>query len=136
METKAFRNRQNVEKRWQDICKVLGVPFTDEMVSDDFYLGALWGQQKDHLDSLGLINRGFCPLCGVEPIGTDYYRTLLHSSAVEYLCEECYKRTNPHLTTPGYTRRYYTGKILGWAIMLGVLWGLIVLFKACVKAIS
>jgi len=132
METKEFRNRQNVETRWRDICSALGIPFSDEMVTDDFHLGAFSGQQRDYLDSLGLINRGFCPLCGLEGIGTEYKRTLLYSSAVEYLCQECYGRTNPHATIPGYTRRYYTAKVGCWAVILTFIFGAIALLRACI----
>jgi hypothetical protein len=101
-----------VETRWREISRALGVPFTEHMVTDDFYLGSFSGQQRDLLDSVGLINRGFGPLCGREPIGREHYRTLLYSNAIEYLCKECYDRTNPHKTIPGYTGRYYTARFL------------------------
>jgi hypothetical protein len=77
----------------QEICKALGMQFTEDMVTNDFFLGLFNGQQLDRLDSLGLINRGFCPLCGIEPIGETYFRELSFSSAAEFLCKQCYRRT-------------------------------------------
>ncbi len=93
----------------------------DDMVTDDYFLGRFSGPQRDYLDTIGLINREFCPLCGYQPIGKGYYRRLVDSAAVEYLCKECYKRTNPHLTIPGYTQRYLAVKAISWLVALGLI---------------
>lgn len=139
MELGDIENLENVRRHRQDICKAMGVEFTDDMITDDYFLGTFYGPDKDRLDSLGLINRGFCPICGREPIGTEYHRRMVFSKAVEYLCKQCYDRTNPHATIPGYTRRYRTAKFmqspLRYLVSIGFLvvvfflvWALIRLF--------
>lgn len=105
MELEKIRNLESVKRHRQDICEALALPFTDNMVTDDYFLGKFDGQEKDYLDSFGLINRGFCPLCGDQSIGKRYYMKLGGSKAVEYLCKECDERTGggrPFLRTYGF----------------------------------
>ena len=106
MELEKIRNLENVKRHRQEICEALAIPFTDDMITDDYYLRKFDGQEKDYLDSLGLINRGYCPLCGYEPIGRKYHMRLgVDSKGVEYLCKECDERTGggrPFLRTYGY----------------------------------
>jgi len=111
----------------------MGIEFTEDMVTDDYFLGQFYGPDKDHLDSLGLINRGFCPICGREGIGTQHSRRMVFSKAVEYLCKNCYDRTNPHATIPGYTRRYRTAKLIMWVVGIGILVGVFFLVRGCLQ---
>jgi len=133
MELSQMKGPENVRTHRADICRALGVELVEEMVTNDYFLGRFYGEDRDFLDSLGLINRGFCPLCGVEPIGSEYKRGLVFSKAVEHLCKDCYDRMNPHLTTPGYTRRYYTAKVVLWLLGLGVVYVLFLLVRGCVN---
>lgn len=133
MELEKIQNLENVKKHRQDICKALSIEFSDDMLIDDYFLGRFLGRHRDYLDSLGLVNRGFCPLCGDQPVGNEYYRGYVHSKVVEYLCEECYKNTNPHLINPGYTRRYYTAKIVIWLVYIGLLLGAFFLIRGCFR---
>jgi len=126
-----MKNIENVKKYRKDICEALGVEFKEEYMHTDYFLGRFMGRDRDYLDSLGLINRGFCPLCGEESISNDYHRGMAFSSAVQYLCKDCYERTNPHLNSPGYTRRYYTAKFIIWVIGIGVLISAFFLIKGC-----
>lgn len=128
-----MKNFENVRKYRKDICEALSVELSEEDMNTDYFLGRFLGQQRDSLNSLGLINRGFCPLCGEEPIGNEYNRSMAYSKVVQYLCKDCYERTNPHLTDPGYTRRYYTVKIVMWAIGIGVLIGAFLLIRGCFR---
>lgn len=130
-----LKSAANVRRHREDICKALGIPFTEDMLTDDYFIGRFLGEQRDFLDSQGLLNRGFCPLCGNEPIGTEHKRGLAYSRAVEYLCGECYERTNPHSTIPGYTARYYAVKSVVWIIVLAVLVGGFLLLRACVRLV-
>lgn len=117
----------------KEICRVEGLEFKEEYVNDDYFLGRFTGQQRNYLNTLGLINPGFCPLCGEEPITNQYYRGMANTTAVQYLCKECYEKTNPHLTIPGYTRRYYTAKIVMWTIGIGILIGIFFLLRSCFR---
>jgi len=133
VELDRIRNLTNVKRHRQEICEAIGIEFSEEMLTDDYFLGRFSGQQRDYLDSRDLVNQGFCPLCGAEPITTDYHRGLAFSKAVEYLCKECWTRTNPHLTIPGYTRRYYTGKFIMWMVLISFLAGAFLIVRACVS---
>ena len=133
MDLERIKNLENVKRHRQDICEAFGTQFTEDMLTDDYFLGRFYGQDREYLNSLGLINKGFCPLCGYQPIGCQYYRRLVHSKVVEYLCKECYERTNPHLTIAGYTRRYYTVKIVIWLVAIGLLLGVFFLVRGCFR---
>ena len=122
---------ENVRKYRKDICQALGVEFKEEDMNTDYFLGRFLGEQRDYLDSLGLINRGFCPLCGEKPIGNEYYRGMAFSKATQYLCKDCYERTDPHSAVLGYTRRYYTVKFVMWAVGIGILIGAFLLIRGC-----
>jgi hypothetical protein len=128
-----MKNIENVRRYRKDICEALEEEFKEEDIDTDYFLGEFRGEQKDYLNSLGLINRGFCPLCGEEPIGNEYYRGIAFSNVVQYLCKDCYERTNPHLNVPGYTRRYYTAKFVMWAIGIGILVGTFLLIRGCFR---
>lgn len=121
-----------VRQQRKDICEALGVELDEMILNSDHFLGAFVGQQRDYLDSLGLINRGFCPLCGEEPIGTACHRKWAFSSVVEYMCRDCHERTNPH-NEPGFTRRYNTAKFVTWAIGIGILIGTLLLIRGCFR---
>ena len=77
MQLEKIKDLDNVKRHRRDICEALALPFTESMVTDDYFIGKLDGQEKDYLKSLGLINRGFCPLCGYQPIGGKYYMRLV-----------------------------------------------------------
>ena len=130
---KVMKNIENVKEYREDICDALGVEFKEEYMNDDYFLGNFSGQQKDYLDSLGLINRDFCPLCGKESISNEYHRSLAYSRAVQYLCKDCWERTNPHLTIPGYTRRVYAYNFVMLVIGVSVLIGVSLLARGCFR---
>ena len=118
-----MKNMEKVKKYREDICEAMGVKLLPEDLETDHFMGRFMGQQLDYLDSLGLINRGFCPLCGYEPINKDFYRGFRFSKAKQYLCENCYSRTNLSIDDlenqyPGYKRRFYTIKIIKWAFII------------------
>ena len=52
----------NVKKYRKDICEALEVELSSEDLDSDFFIGRFYGQEWDYLDSLSLINRGFCPI--------------------------------------------------------------------------
>lgn len=155
MELERIRNLENVIRHRQEICKALGTPFTDGMVTDDYFLGKLDGRQIDYLDYLELINRGFCPLCGHEPIGRKYYMRLgVDSKGLEYLCKECDERTGggrPFLRTYG-SYMVYLAFFLGlgvdgplayyylengrWLMAVWALFAILILPKATLGLIS
>jgi hypothetical protein len=64
------------------------------MLRDEYFL-ARFGAYQQRLDALGLVNRGFCPICGASPIGPNWFRTDHVSGVKEYICEDCEKRINP-----------------------------------------
>jgi hypothetical protein len=135
MRLENIRNLEKVKIYRQDICKALGVQFTEDMITDDLFpAGLVFGQEGNYLDFQGLINRGFCPICGYEPIDTTpyHYRKLLGSKVKQNLCEECYKRTSPDVMLPDY-RRYYTLRIVLWLIGISLLVGVFLLIRGCVK---
>lgn len=118
-----MKNMEKVKKYREEICESLDVKLLPNDLETDYFLGRFLGEQLDYLNSLGLINRGFCPLCGENPIGKDYYRGFRFSKVKQYLCENCYKRTNLKVDDlkkqyPGYKRRYYTIKIIKWAFII------------------
>jgi hypothetical protein len=128
-----LRNRSNIQRHREDICRIAGLTFSDDLLEDDYFIARFSPALRDRLDSLGLLNRGFCPLCGQEPLGTEYSRQTLgvSRSVVEYICKDCNDRTNPHLNVSGYTRRYYTAKAIMWALGFGLLWLAFLILKGC-----
>ena len=131
-----FKDIDKVRKYRKDICKASKIEFKEEYMDTDHFLGRFGGPIKDYFNSLGLINRGFCPLCGDEPIGEEYFRALLHTHGVkQYMCKSCWERTNPHITDPGYTRRYYTATVGCWVIGILIALGIIFLLKGCIQFI-
>ena len=131
-----MKNVENVRKYRKQIYEALGVELEEEDMNTDYFLGRFMGQQIDYLDSLGLINCGICPLCGEEPIGNEYSRRMVYSKVVQYLCKDCYERTNPHLTVPGYTRKYYTLTFVTWAIRIGIMIGAFFLIRGFCRLLS
>jgi len=120
----------NVRKYREDICEALNVELLQDDLVTEFFLGRFTEQQWELLDSLGLINRGFCPICGREPISNQYYRSNRYSKVKQHLCEDCYTRTNLDVSDleriyPGYRRRYYTIKLIKWSFILGILYFII-----------
>ena len=124
-----LRSVTNVRKHRQDICKALDIPFAEDMLADSYFVGRFPGKKTNFLDAQGLLNRGFCPICGIEPIGTEYKRELAHSKTVEYLCGECHKLVVTRTTKSGGASRYDI-KLGCWMIFLAVLVGLLLL-RAC-----
>lgn len=131
---------ERLKKHRLDIMNALGVPeeiqlkmvpatATDQDL--DYFMGTFSGPQWQYLDSQGLINRGYCPLCGQDEIGTSHFRTNVYSRVKEFLCEDCYKRTdvgNPNLMEakyPGFKRRYYTWKLIKWVFIALALYTLV-----------
>ena len=123
-------NLENVKIHRKDICKALGIPFTEDMITDDFFIGRFYSDARSFLNAKGLINRGFCPLCGVGPIDGRFFRKA--NPVTEYLCAECYTRTNPetrYADDPGYFVRRIAVKGCMWVIGLGII---LIIVKSCV----
>lgn len=132
MEKARIRNLENVTTHRKDICKALGIPFTEDMITNDFFIGRFYSDERSFLNAKGLINRGFCPLCGVKPIDERFFRQA--NPVTEYLCAECYTRTNPvtrHADNPGYFARRIIGKGCVWIIVLGLLWIFVMIIRGC-----
>jgi len=90
-----IKNRANLVEHRRAICAALGIPYSDAMVGQQSFFGGLSADQQQRLALLGLINRGFCPICGAAPIGTDYCRRDRRSGVFEYFCRDCDARLNP-----------------------------------------
>lgn len=93
-----MKNSENVRKYKKDIREALdaiGTEYYEYGLDKFIYVD----ETRQYLDSLGLVNRGFCPLCGEEPIGHEYRRGVVDSKVVQYLCKDCYcyERTKPDL---------------------------------------
>jgi len=134
MEKTKIRILENVTTHRKDICKALGIPFTEAMITNDFFIGRFYSEERSFLNAKGLINRGFCPLCGDEPIDGRFFRQA--NPVTEYLCAECYTRTNPatrHVGNPGYFVRRIIGKGCMWIIVLGLLWLFFMMIRGCVS---
>lgn len=89
-----MKNSENVRKYKKDIREALstiGIEYND-LINDKFIYE---DEVRRYLDSLGLVNRGFCPLCGEEPIGHEYYKGVVDSMVVQYLCKDCSERIKP-----------------------------------------
>jgi len=65
------------------------------MVREEYFFARFFGDQQQRLDALGLVNRGFCPICGMGPIGSEHARKSPLSGVSEYICVDCENRTNP-----------------------------------------
>jgi hypothetical protein len=138
------RNQANVTKYQHDICETLGVGSVwfdqaSKKIPNQHFVDWLWGDHRDYVESLGLLNRGFCPICGDEPIDKTYCRRFTFGNAVEYMCADCFKRMNDDAEAfkaflpPGYKRRYYTYTGIKWLLIAGVLIGVFYLVRACVR---
>ncbi len=130
-----LKSIENVREHRTAICRAMDMEYSDDMLIRASFIGWFTGPERDYLDALGLINRGFCPICGISPIGIDHPRRTVNSTAVEYLCEDCWTETNPHLNVPGYTRRYYTAKLVIWAIGAGLLVLLLLGLRGCARVL-
>ena len=127
-------NPEKVRKYREDLCIALDLDPQSIDLEGEYFEGTFYGQQLDYLDSIGLINRGFCPLCGTEPISNDYHRGFRFSKVRQFLCEECYKRTFIGVNElekmhPGYKRRLYTYKAIKWIIIIIILY---IVIKSCI----
>lgn len=126
-----MNNIDNVRSYRKDICEALGMEFKEEdMLYPYNFLHQLHQKQLGYLESKGLINRGFCPDCGISPITSDHYREGINPKTCQYLCKDCWEAGNP-FSRPRYRRRYYTVKFVMWAIGIGLLLGTIMLIKGC-----
>lgn len=115
MGIKKFANPDNIIKHRKDICKALEIDFTEDMLNNEYFIGTLSKEQLEIIKNLKLINRGFCPVCGKEPVGKEYHRRLKLIDEIEYLCEKCYEATNPYTE---FKKRYYKKKLLSFAFMV------------------
>jgi hypothetical protein len=97
-----LRNRSNIQKHREEICRVAGLTFSDDLLEDDYFIARFSPALRDRLDSLGLLNRGFCPLCGQEPVGTEYSRQTLGVSRFQELWQA---KGLPELGKPPKTRQ-------------------------------
>jgi hypothetical protein len=92
--TPPVRNAGNLARYRRDIEKATGKPLPSD--EDNFTtIGKFFGSDLDYLDRLGVLNRGYCPFCGVEPIDQAHYRTNKFGNAKLYLCRGCWEQTNP-----------------------------------------
>jgi hypothetical protein len=123
VDIKLMKNPENVRRHRRDIAQAFGREWDDkeELMTNDMYIGSLWGKEIDKIDSLGLLNRGFCPLCGIDMPSNDprYSRGHRYSSAREFLCKDCYVRTNPFLD-PTYVAAHHKAQFMIWAVRLGI----------------
>lgn len=125
-------NPDRVRQYRSEICQAMGVNFSEseDMITSAF-LGRFTAQERAFLHSRGLVNRGFCPLCGREPISEDYSRGMVGNSFRQFLCKQCHDETNPHINVPGFTRRQYTAKAIMWAVVALVAFIFILGIRAC-----
>lgn len=123
MDIKLMKNPENVRRHRRDIAQALDREWDEEeMMTHDSYIGRLWGNEVDKIDSLGLLNRGFCSLCGIDLPSNDprYSRGHRFSSAREFLCKDCYVRTNPFLD-PTYVAALHGGvRLKTWVTRIGI----------------
>ena len=132
-----IKNAANVAKYRADIEKAAGRALMPEDASNDQLIGRMFGSDFDYLQSIGLLNRGFCPYCGGSPVDEACYRSNIHNRKVKvYLCKECWENNNPavqfdravagldlgvgHEPTP----MIYVGFLLLCAILALILWGI------------
>ena len=111
-----MKNPENVRRHRRDIAQALGREWDEEeMMTRDMYIGVLWGNEVDKIDNLGLLKRGFCPLCGIDLPSNDprYSRGHRYSSVREFLCKDCYVRTNPFLD-PAYVAAHHRMQFMIW----------------------
>lgn len=125
-----IRNRANLVQHRQAICEAMGIPYSDAMVGKSYFLGRFYADQQQRLDQLGLVNRGFCPICGASPIGTEYSRRGRFSGVVEYICRDCETRTNP-FNEPGFAVHHYRAMGCMWITSLGILVAGYLVLRAC-----
>jgi len=91
-----IKNAANVAKYRADIEKAAGRALMPEDASNDQLIGRMFGSDFDYLQSIGLLNRGFCPYCGGSPVDEACYRSNIHNRKVKvYLCKECWENNNP-----------------------------------------
>jgi hypothetical protein len=118
-----MKNIENVRLHRRDIAQALGRTWDEEeMMTNDSYIGRLFGEEVAQVNHLGLLNRGFCPLCGINLESNDiqYSRKHRFSDAREFLCKECYVRANP-FSNPEYVAAHHKARLFVWATVLVIL---------------
>jgi hypothetical protein len=87
-------NGANVDNYRRDIEKISGkaLPSDEGNVS---MIARFFGSDLEYLDRLGLLNRGFCPFCGTEPIDQSHWRSNNFTKTRVFLCASCWKKTHP-----------------------------------------
>lgn len=91
-----IRNAENVAAYRRDIEESCGRRLPDDQ-GNFTMVARFFGTDLDRLESLGLLNRGYCPFCGAEPIDRTYARGSNFSKVKVYLCKACWEQTNPSL---------------------------------------
>lgn len=117
---KALTNLFNHRKA---ICDAMGRQYDNDMIVDEYFLGSFSAEQQRQLEVMGLVNRGFCPICGTEPIGCESFRKSRWSGVVEYVCGDCEAKLNP-MNDPGFATRHHAAK--------GCIWLPIILFMSVI----
>jgi hypothetical protein len=92
-----IKNADNVAMYRRDIEKAAGRALIPEDEGNDRLIGRMFASDFDYLQSVGLLNRGFCPYCGGSPVDEDCWRSNIHNpnNVKVYLCKECGENNNP-----------------------------------------
>jgi hypothetical protein len=92
-----IKNAASVAMYRADIEKAAGRVLLSEGEGNDQLIGRMFASDFDYLESVGLLNRGFCPYCGGSPVDLTCSRSNIHNrnKVKVYLCEECWENNNP-----------------------------------------
>ena len=91
-----IRNPENVAAYRRDIEEAVGRSLPNDE-GNYTMVGRFFGSDLDHLEHLGLLNRGYCPFCGASPIDRTYTRGSNFSKVKVFLCKDCWEQTNPNV---------------------------------------
>jgi hypothetical protein len=127
-----IRNRANLVEHRRAICAALGIPYSDAQVGEPHFFVRLSAHQQQQLALLGLVNRGFCPICGVAPIGTEYYRRDRRSGVFEHICRDCDARLNPFRSRE-FAVAHYSMKGCMWLLVGTVAVAAYLILRACTQ---
>lgn len=113
------KNMDNVRRWRRDVCDHLGIQFKEDMIGL-FPLG-FHGRHFDKLREAELLNRGFCPGCGREPIEKSFRLVGVD------MCLECYQRFDP--SSPGRLMAKY----FGWLLLAMIGAGVVGMLRSCAR---
>jgi hypothetical protein len=89
---RVIRNPSNVAEYRRAIEQAAGRALP---VEDNFaLLNRMFGSDLDAMQRRGILNRGFCPLCGVAAIDESYSRGSHYTTTKVFICKDCWERDN------------------------------------------